>query len=598
MDKFGTKNNTFSDSFSYKELALRLATGIKHMGWCVIILSSVCAFLNVSNTYISYEPLYSASTTFAISTNGTNTYYNSNNLTQLEDTFPYIITSSVLNNIVAKDLDMNSVPGSITASALPGTGLFTIKVSSSDYELAYKVIRSVLNNYQQVSKSIIGETSLVLISPPTASSTPINAPSYQNNAIAGAIIGAIIGLVAVFIYTAFRSTIRNADEIEELLNTTKLGVIGRIKPKDKTNPYLNILDKELDFRFIESVSSLRNKIIRLCEKDQLKSIMITSTAPDEGKTTIAINLAISLAKKKYRTVLIDADLRNPSIKTQMGVSSETKSIINVLSGEAPLEDTLTKISNLELYVLFGEKKGTRKAAELIGGKSMRKLLDTLHKNFDYIIIDIPPAGIISDALTLKHDVDAAICVVRQDFSPTVRIIDTIKDISSGKTTLLGVVFNNASGRLSTSNYGRYGGYKRYGQQYYGYGYGKTQKPEPQEPPEEKKKSKNKGSSPQHYGNPKKEFYKSSGQKMAEREAHNHKDPKDINVAQFKYIEPEKDDIKKTDATPSEKEDPNTQKLNSVNTVTLKHTGFEKEDIQDNDKTIKHRDNKDEGGESE
>lgn len=462
MDNLEKSTLSQSGIINFKELLTRFISGFQHVGWCLVVLAMICSVLSVMNTYNNYSPTYSANTTFTLSLSDNNSYYNNVKTKQLETTFPYIITSSPLRTVVADNLGLSSVPGTISAKVLDGTNLFTITVTSSNYQTAYEILRSILTNYSKISSNIIGESTITLISPPSSSPVPINSPSYRNSALLGALIGVIIGLLIVLVYTAFRNTLRTPEEISSVLHTSRLGVVSKIKTVNST---LTILDPNTDDRFLESISSIRNRIIHKCEADNLKSIIFTSTGPNEGKTTMATNIALALAKKNYRTVLIDGDLRNPSVRNNFTIKGKPKTLIDVLNDKATLEQSMVKISDSGLYVLFSEEKGVSNAAELISSDKMKEIFKTLKESFDYVIIDIPPAGIISDAMALKNDVDALVFLVRQDYAKVERILSTLSNITDSNMEFLGVIFNYATSLL---NSGYYGSYSKYGYSSYNY----------------------------------------------------------------------------------------------------------------------------------
>lgn len=467
-------NNYTKNDLSLKEIVLRMLNGIKKYGWCILVLACIGAIFNIGRVYISYTPAYAATATFTVSTDvsNDNSYYNNTAANQLSKTFPYILTSGVLNRIVAKDLGMETMPGTITSSVLEGTNLFTITVTSNDYETAYNVLKSVINNYPEVAKYIIGNTQLTLISPPTASSKPVNEPSYKITALIGAAAGAVVALAIIALIVLLSSTLRTPEEIRTLLNCKKLGVIVKVYQKKshaKKNPYISITDKNIDNRFIEAINSIRNSILRTCKKKNIKTIMVTSTSAGEGKTTISANLATTLAKKHYKTIIVDCDLRNPSVKKHLGICNDVKSIEDVLKGKATLSDAIVHVKKTDLYALLGTKYSPD-ASELISGTEIKKLIAVLRKTFDYVILDVPPAGIISDAVALKDDIDGLIFVIKEDYAKVKRIQDAIDSFGNSKIEIIGCIFNQATGAFGNKGYGRYGyGGYLYGNSAYGYG---------------------------------------------------------------------------------------------------------------------------------
>lgn len=466
------------------EYASKILTGIKKHWYIIAVLAGICCVGFTLYSYSAYTPQYTAAATFTVTPKGDSlsayTSISSNASTQqLEKTFPYIITSAPLTRVVAEDLGLSDVPGTLTATAVEDTNLFTITVTSSNYETAYNVLKSVINNYPSVAEYVVGATDLVLVVPPSASSTPINPISYREKALIGTAVGALLGLLIVFFLENLNHTVRHPDEIRKLLNNQRLGSIVKVVKKKSSHSTgsLTIDDAHTDPRFKESVFSIRNKIIKLCADQKINSVMVASTTTNEGKTTVAANLAIALAKKHYRTVIIDCDLRNPTVRQQLNIPEGCSlGIVDVITGGCSLQDAIVKTKKNGLYVLPGTIP-VNNASELMGSKQLADLVAALEKIFDYVVIDAPPVGIVSDALEMKDYVGGLVFVVRQDYAKVSKILDSISLFGYSKIKILGCIFNMASGVLSTRGYGRYGynsygGYGSYGSYGYGrYGYG-------------------------------------------------------------------------------------------------------------------------------
>lgn len=483
-NKFESENSYHYISFG--EILLRVLNGAKKHWWLIAILAGILSLAFVFYSYRNYVPQYKATATFTVSPRDTNvSSYSSTSSSastlQLEKTFPYIITSAPLTNVVTEDLGLSSMPGSITATAVEDTNLFTITVTSSDYEMAYNVLKSVINNYPSVAEYVVGATDIVLVVPPSASSEPVNSVSYRNWAVIGAGAGIIMALVIILILEMFNVTVRRPDDIESLLNNERIGSIVKVVRKKSSNAtdIISIDNVHADGRFKESIFSIRNKIIKKCKDNKINSIMIASTATDEGKTTISANLAVSFAKKHYRTVIIDCDLRNPSLRKQMSIPDNCSlGIVDVITGKCNLEDAIVKLKKNGLYVLPGTE-AVSNASELMGSKQLAELIEALERMFDYVIIDVPPVGIVADALELKDTVGGLVFVVRQDYVKVNRILDSISLFGSSKIQVLGCIFSMASGVFGSKGYGRYGynsygSYGMYGSGYYRgkYGYGR------------------------------------------------------------------------------------------------------------------------------
>ena len=200
---------------------------------------------------------------------------------------------------------------------------------------------------------------------------------------------------------------------------------------------------------------------------------MTSAVPEEGKTTVAVNLALALAQKNHRVVLIDGDLRNPSVLQALNLPKKKDGIVQVLRGQANLEDVLMEYRETGLKLLPGSGKISNPAS-LIRSEEMKNLMETLKEQSDFLIIDTPPSSVLSDAAMYEALVDGAVMVVRQDFASAQQVQRGMETLADADIPVIGYVLNymeeGAMG-YGYSSYGKYG-YGKYGYRRYGYGYGK------------------------------------------------------------------------------------------------------------------------------
>ena len=465
---------------SIGSMIMQIIIGIRKRGWIIPIVTCIimCGFLYYS--YTTHNEYYQATATLSVTSREANvssysaTSYNATTY-QLIKTFPYLISSSNLTQVVAEDLDLGYIPGTIEAKSLSDTNMFTITVTSSSYELSYRILKSVINNYSSVAEYVVGETDIVVVIPPSASAEPLYPIDFNKRALYGFIFGLIISMVLIILLERFTFTIRTSDDIEKCLNNSRLGSMVKVinKKSSKSTNVVSLENAYVDSRFKESMYTIRNTIIKKCKEEDINSIMLTSTAAGEGKTTLSSNLAISLAKKGYRTIIIDGDLRHPSVRKQMCLpdGEDQLGIVDVVTGNCNLETALVKLKRSGLYVLPGTIP-VENAAEIMASQQMEDLIEALKRIFDFVIVDAPPVGLVADALEIKDIVGGVVFVVRQDYTKISRILNAISSFSGSRIKMLGCIFNMAEGAMGSKYYSKYGysAYGRYGG-YYGYGYG-------------------------------------------------------------------------------------------------------------------------------
>ena len=216
-----------------------------------------------------------------------------------------------------------------------------------------------------------------------------------------------------------------------------------------------VLVNNAPFQLEEAYKALRTNLQFVCADKSVKKILITSSSPGEGKSTITINLAISLAQVGHKVLIIDADMRKPKLNTYLKVKN-FPGLTNVLAKTNTLDEAIQFDSELGIYVITCGPIPPN-PAELIETKMMEKILSELEEKFDYILIDSPPASFITDASVLSKHADGVLMVFLHG-SVTFEIAAlALKNLRSAGAHILGGILNN----VDTEKTGRYYYYKNY-----------------------------------------------------------------------------------------------------------------------------------------
>lgn len=203
-----------------------------------------------------------------------------------------------------------------------------------------------------------------------------------------------------------------------------------------------VINKDTPFPYVESLNSLRTNLSFVTRANNAKTLVITSALPEEGKSTIAINLAITLAKDGNKVLLIDADLRKPSLQRYLRVRpGAIQGLTAVLTNQATTKEAIGYYEMLGIDLMMA---GTRppNPAELIALPKMKEMVQELEETYDYIIIDAPPAGVITDAAVLSRVADGVLFVVRQNFSTHQDVIKAKEQLTRVGSKIFGVILNN------------------------------------------------------------------------------------------------------------------------------------------------------------
>ncbi len=479
-----TKDDTNNTTLEIRVLISDIWRGFIKFGWIALVLAVVLGGIQFYRSYVRFIPAYTVSSTFTVHTenevlagdNDASAYsffYDRNTASQFQAVFPHIINNAVLQKLVCTDLGTTYVPASVTATCVEDTSMVTLTATGTDAQLTYDTLMSVIKNYSTVADYIIGRTKLVMIDEPVFPEKPSNSAAWRSSVFRAALIGLALGLGWVILYAILRKTVRTRDDIQNILNQHCIGVLPQVifkKYRRKINTDIIITNTNVGNEFLESLRLIRGSFKKSLNEGE-KSVIITSTAPDEGKSVLTVNLAAVLAKNE-KVLVIDCDLRNSGTTALIGDTSS----FNCLSEEKGVF-SIRRIDTLG-FDLLSFNGGEKNLKRIIRTDGLKKLFSELKEKYDLILIDTPPCGMISDASIIAGAADAVIYVIRQDSVMQNSIRTGINTMLETDARFLGCVLNGAMGGFGGyGSYYRYGGYHKYYR--YGksgkYGYGKSKK---------------------------------------------------------------------------------------------------------------------------
>lgn len=411
---------------------------------------------------VTYEPYYEAYKTYTINasimTGSYATYLNNETADQMAKTFPHILKSDILRSVVKQDLGVDSIPGTISAEVLEGTNMLTLRVQARDGETAEKILQSVVKNYPAVAQYVIGSSQLELMDESGVPTVPGNPFNYKREAMIGLILGLGACFILVCIYAFTRNTIHNEEDIRKIFHAPYLGGLPRVKFKksSKSDKELILIgNRKIPGRFLESTRTIRTRIERISREKGMKSFIVTSAMPGEGKSTVSANVALSLAAKGYEVILVDADLRNPSTAKVFGFTENRKGngTLEVLTNQVSYQKALVPYKDTSVKLLLGSEP-IADTASILSGETMQSFIQELEKRADYVIIDTPPSGLLSDAAIVGQYVKGTIFVIRQDYTWTDRIIEGADILKASGTQIIGTILNDDSNVKAKNGYGK------------------------------------------------------------------------------------------------------------------------------------------------
>ena len=295
---------------------------------------------------------------------------------------------------------------------------------------------------------------------------PLVAPNYQQNVLVGAAAGLALVYLAIFLRRALDQRIRTRDDATKATGASILGVL----PVSDDLSEENIVNGDTDDHIAqESIRQLRTNLRFVNVDTPPRSFIVTSAVPGEGKSTVSLSLARAMADAGSPVILIDADLRRPTVAKKLKLDAKV-GLTQVLAGQVEIANAVHQLGDSNLFVLPAGRIPPN-PSELLGSDKMRQLINELSEEF-IVVVDVPPLLPVTDASLLSHSVDGVILVGSIGRSHREQMTEAASTLKKVNANLFGMVLNRAPRKgLGNSYYGfgyasAYVGYATY------YGYGK------------------------------------------------------------------------------------------------------------------------------
>ena len=401
--------------------------------WWVVLAFTLVAFLGMTSaSMLTYVPEYTSTATLAIRIKGEDTYSSLAEAIQMTAVFAEVFQSDVLCDAIAGSVG-EEVQATVSCVQVPETNLLTLSVTSSSSREAYLLIQSALQNYEEVSTSVFSDAMLQLVQEPSVPESPSNTSTFiKHRAFVALVAGIGSVLLVVAIYLA-RNTVKTAGQAPMLLDGPILGTIPferkrRVKTRSgRLVPALVLTSPLVSMAFAEANRRAATRLEDHLAQKGFKAVLVASVGEDEGKSTVASNLAIALAERGKRVLLIDGDLHKPALQRIFGMPDSTQPSFSdyVLNGE--FDSHLVFNRNTGVYELF-QDKALSDPATVLRSDLLTEAMGQLRRWFDYIFVDCPPVAASADAELWMRQVDTVCLVVRQDRFD-VRIINDTADVA-------------------------------------------------------------------------------------------------------------------------------------------------------------------------
>lgn len=265
-----------------------------------------------------------------------------------------------------------------------------------------------------------------------------------------------LGILVAFALDALNDTIKSPDDVESVLGQRTLGFMPELaRKKHQDLPLYKFFD-EHHKQYAEAVRSIRTSLTLLSLDHPLKRIALTSSVPEEGKSTAAVNLAFAFGQME-KVLLIDADMRRPSLAKRFGLPAYQAGLANLIAGREQFEDCIVLDEKSGISLLPAGNVPPN-PLELLSSPRFAELLKQLSQRYDRIIIDTPPVQAVSDALLIAKQVDAVVYVVAADQTRGTAVQSGIAKLLQTENNLSGVILNKINMKKMAQSYGDYSHY--------------------------------------------------------------------------------------------------------------------------------------------
>jgi len=436
--------------------------------WRLIVLCTLLAVAASLAATLATTPTYKASAQLFVST-ATGAEGSVGGLSaggqfaqQRVKSYADIVDSPPVTDVVVQELGLDrsgrSLAKSIEATAPLDTVLINVDVTDADPAAAQRIANAVSERFTVVAGQLetpAGKTAspvkVSVVRTADLPSVPVS-PRPKLNLALGLLVGLAVGAGAAVLRETLDTSIKGADEVTELLGMPTLGLIA-YDPDAGKRPLIVHVDPQSTRA--EAFRQLRTNLQFIDVDRKPRSIVVTSSVPQEGKSTTTCNLALALAQAGLRVILVEADLRRPRLADYLGLEGSV-GLTDALVGRADLDDLIQPWGDGTLQVL-ASGPAPPNPSELLGSHQMRELLRELESRCDLVLLDAPPLLPVTDAAVLAAHASGAIVIVRSGRTTREQARRAVEILRAVDVHLYGAVLNMVSTRGPDAyKYGYYG----------------------------------------------------------------------------------------------------------------------------------------------
>ena len=451
----------------------RILEAVLKKSWLVVLASVVGAVLALLVTVFAITPEYQSAAMF---------YVNNNSLSVGDASFSissgdlstsrnlvesYIVilnTRESLNDVIdyaGVDRTYKDVKKMISAAAVNETEIFEVVVTSTDPVEAERIANAIAYILPKRISSIIEGTSAKVVDAAVVPVKP-SSPSYTKNTVIGFLLGFVMVVGMVALQEIFDVSIREDEDISQTCSHPILASVPDMltqgkggheyaydrKKKGTAPPRKTaLMGSNMSFAASEAYKLLRTKLqFSFAGDNSCRVIGLSSALSGEGKSLTSINLAYSLSQLDKKVILIDGDMRRPTLAEKLNIRKKP-GLSSHLTGQCGLEELVQYCGisgDEQAFHVIAAGQNPPNPVELLSSEKMTETLDALRQRYDYVILDLPPVGEVTDAMAVAKAMDGMLLVVRQNYCNKIALSDAVQQFDFIGTKMLGVIFNCTS----------------------------------------------------------------------------------------------------------------------------------------------------------
>lgn len=482
------KRTSYDEATGFEPI-FKLIRQVLSKWWLIVVFVVVFAVSGFGIAKLTYTESYKSQIMFNVSNKDKDVLGSGGNITSASDAqasailannFKTLIQTGndfitkvqgIVETTTGEKYEKDQLRGLIGVEVVTDTTLIKVIVNSGDADLTYAVATAIQSVYPDLAKDVFQNADISIADNATKAELASDSSTLIYTAV-GVLFGAALAVLIILITAKIQNKLLSTEDIKNNFNMSIIATVSDIKNKKKTDrTRLLITDKNVGLPFIETFKLIRTKIENVKLKKGYSVFAITSSTESEGKTTCSVNTALSLAKSGKSVLLIDADLRKPAVCKTLGISLEgERGVYDIVTGKKTFEESVKYIEKLNLYLLVASA-AVQDPSETLASEAMAAIIKQAKDNFDYVVVDCPPAGVVADAAIVANYTDSVIFVTAEDKVAIPQIEYALSDLTTAKAEILGCIYNRAGSGNAGLTMGKAGGYfsNRYGG-YYGSSY--------------------------------------------------------------------------------------------------------------------------------